>query len=290
VRTTPEAEDASSALLERVFGQTASTYTEVETMATTATVYLARPPSAAERADLKAGLRSISDCGLDVGPGEVRSGRVRREDWSQSWKRYFKTIEIGSALLIRPSWSRQRARRGQAMVVLDPGLSFGTGQHPTTGFCLRELVAARDRGQVQSLLDIGTGSGILAIVGAKLGYSRVRALDFDSVAVRVAKENTRRNRIESRIVITRTDLTRLPVHSTTLYDVICANLVDDLLIAEADKIIARLLPHGRLVLAGILATQFGGVRAAFTKRGLILVASRVEREWQSGTFAFPRRR
>src|SRR5439155_618396 len=84
-------------------------------------------------------------------------------------------------LLIKPSWSRRRARRGQAVVILDPGLSFGTGQHPTTVFCLRELARLRKPGERQAFLDIGTGSGILAVAAAKLGYSPVCASEFDHV-------------------------------------------------------------------------------------------------------------
>jgi len=233
---------------------------------------------------LRDGLRMIESCGLKVQPGRIFARKVRRQDWSESWKKYFKTVEIGRALMIKPSWSKQRPRKGQAVVVLDPGLSFGTGQHPTTLFCLQQLVGARTPGRPQSLLDIGTGSGILAIAAAKLGYTPVQAFDFDSVAVAVAARNAIRNGVQEAVVIRRRDLTKLAVQSNTKYQVICANLADDLLIAEGDKILNRLDSKGRLILAGILKTQFAGVRTTFENRGLSLVASRTEGEWQSGAF------
>ena len=142
---------------------------------------------------------------------------MRREDWAESWKRHFKPIEIGDALLVKPSWSKRRPRKNQAVVILDPGLSFGTGQHPTTAFCLREIVRlklAKERGRLarefktrhhadepsalQSFLDIGTGSGILAIAAAKLGYQPVHAFDFDAEAVRIARANARANRVQAK--------------------------------------------------------------------------------------------
>ena len=84
-------------------------------------------------------LRRIKQCGLKIGSGKIIIAKVRREDWAESWKRHFKPIEIGNSLLVKPSWSKRRPRKNQAVVILDPGLSFGTGQHPTTSFCLIKL-------------------------------------------------------------------------------------------------------------------------------------------------------
>src|SRR5439155_23112501 len=116
----------------------------------------------------------------------------------------------GLALLLKPSWSRCRARRGQAVVVLDPGLSFGTGQHPTTRFCLEQIVARRTQDRGQSFLDMGTGSGILAIAAAKLGYHPVAAFDVDAHAVRIARANARKNGVADTLHPRRQDLRQLP--------------------------------------------------------------------------------
>jgi ribosomal protein L11 methyltransferase len=190
-------------------------------------------------------------------------------------------------LLVKPSWSRRKAARGQSVVVLDPGLSFGTGQHPTTHFCLTQLVAARKPDTRQSFLDIGTGSGILAIAAAKLGYRPVQGYDFDPESVRVARENVARNKVSELFKPVRRDLLKTPKPRKACYDVVCANLLADLLISAREKILAHLRPDGRLVVAGILAREFEDVRLAYEQAGLRLVADRVENEWRSGCFARP---
>ncbi|MGN6555574.1 MAG: 50S ribosomal protein L11 methyltransferase [Verrucomicrobiota bacterium] len=281
--TTPEAEDAVSELLQSVLNQPASSYTDVETLQTTVTSYLEKKPDWTKtRRALMQGLDRIKQCGLNCGAGKPSLKQVRREDWAESWKRHFKPIEIGSALLIKPSWSKRPVRKGQAVVILDPGLSFGTGQHPTTSFCLQQLAERCD--SAQTFLDIGTGSGILAIAAAKLGYQSIEAFDFDPESVRVARENARKNRVPNKIHLYRADLTRLPKRSAKKYDVICANLISTLLIAERDRILARLKPDGVLIVAGILKSEFHEVEAAFAGAGFQLSASRSENEWRSGAF------
>jgi ribosomal protein L11 methyltransferase len=312
IATTPEAEEAVAELLLRVFGQTPSTYFDAETGETTVSTYLEKPVqwSAVSRAELRAGLAALTECGLDIGPGEISASKVRREDWAESWKRHFKPLEIGDALLLKPSWEKRKPRKGQAVVILDPGLSFGTGHHATTSFCLRQLVAGRrgaglgsrsgaggethasararnpdpNPAPLSSLLDIGTGSGILAIAAAKLGYSPVRCFDFDPESVRVAKANAVQNGVAHLVKPVRHDLTKLPLTSATRYHVVCANLIYDLLIAERDRILSRLRPDGVLVLAGILQTQFAKVERAYRGAGLKLISTEVEKEWQSGAF------
>ena len=186
--------------------------------------------------------------------------------------------------MVKPSWSGLKPRKGQAVVVLDPGLSFGTGQHPTTAFCLEQLVSHRRRAEPQSLLDIGTGSGILAIAAAKLGYAPVHAFDYDPEAIRVAAANARRNRVADRIRFSRQDLARFPVHRARRYSVVCANLISSLLLAEGRRIVGVLAQDGVLLLAGILKGEFPAVQAAYEGLGLRLVASRAQREWRSGAF------
>ena len=237
------------------------------------------------------GLKQIQGFGLSIGSGKVSFQKVKREDWAESWKRHFKAIEIGSALLIKPSWVKRRPKKAQAVIVLDPGLSFGTGQHATTSFCLHQLASRRPRSMqpaTRSFLDVGCGSGILAIAAAKLGYAPVDAFDFDPEAVRIARENARKNRVLRKIHITRGDVTRLPLRSQKKYDLICANLISTLLIGERARILARLKPKGVLVVAGILNNEFHLVQTAYESADLQLIASRVEKEWRSGTFTHGR--
>jgi ribosomal protein L11 methyltransferase len=288
VTTAPEAEDAVAELLGGAFGQPVSSYTDAETSQTAVSVYSPRRPdwSRVRQAQLASGLERIASSGLDIGPGKISLKGILREDWAESWKLHFKPVEIGSALLLKPSWSRRRPRKGQAVIVLDPGLSFGTGRHPTTAFCLRQLVAGRRSGETRSFLDIGTGSGILAIAAAKLGYAPVDAFDFDPQAVSVARANARRNGVSAKIRLWRQDLTKLPCRSRRKYSLVCANLISSLLLAERERILSRLRPDGVLVVAGILKVEFAQVQQAFAAAGLRLTASRSENEWRSGAFTW----
>jgi ribosomal protein L11 methyltransferase len=282
----PEAEEAVAELLSELFGRPASVYTEVETRRTTASVYLSKRSdwSPGKRTALRAGLRRLEKFGLDTGTGRIARTKLRREDWAESWKRHFQPIEIGRTLLIKPSWSKRQPRDAQAAVVLDPGLSFGTGQHPTTRFCLEQLVSARKVDSSQSFLDVGTGSGILAIAAAKLCYEPVEAFDCDAEAVRIARLNAKQNRVVSKLEVTRQDFTKLPGKASRRFDVVCANLTGDLLLTARGRLLARLKRSGRLVLAGVLKQEFPVIRRAYERAGLKLVAWRTKSEWQSGVF------
>lgn len=281
-----EAEEAVAEVLLELFGHPGSSYHDIELGTVTASIYLERTAdwNAATKSQLETRLALIRSSGLALGKGVVTAEKVRREDWAESWKRHFKPIAIGSALLVKPSWVKRKPKPGQAVVVLDPGLSFGTGQHPTTRFCLQQVAAAAKGDGCGSFLDIGTGSGILPIAAAKLGIKRIDAFDFDPDCVRISKGNAGRNRVGHRMKIFRGDLTKLPRQSRQRYDLVCANLIYDLLLAERERILNRLAPDGVLVLAGILRTQFAEVRTAYEQAGMKLIAGRQENEWESGAF------
>ena len=300
VTTLPEAEEAVSELLLNLCGQPCVTYTDLEAGVSNVSCYLDQKPDwVAVKKNLSASLAKIKKFGLKVGSAKTGCEKVRRENWAESWKRHFKPLVIGKSLLIKPSWSQRRPHRQQAVVMIDPGLSFGTGQHPTTSFCLRQVAAYRPkssksagkeksksqkRSLTPSLLDIGTGSGILAIAAAKLGYGPVEAFDFDPEAVKIARANARRNHVAEKIRIFSADVTHLPRRHSGQFSLVCANLISNLLISEQPSILSKLAPNGALVLAGILATEFKIVQKAYEKAGLKLIASRHEKEWCSATF------
>ncbi len=286
VVTSLEAEDAVVELLSRVFHRAAGVYTNEETKVTVASVYCPKRAdwNAKKGGALRDGLAAIKSSGLNIGTGKIEVRRVKRENWAESWKRHFKPLAIGSRLLIKPSWVKRRPKKNQAVVILDPGLSFGTGNHPTTAFCLAELAKRRRDNRPQSFWDVGTGSGILAIAAAKLGYQPVRAIDLDPEAVRVAQENARSNGVLPAISIGRADLAKLPMRTAQRYDFICANLISNLLVSQKRRILNRLRHGGTLVLAGILQCEFAFVQTAYEAAGLRLVASRIEGEWRSGAF------
>jgi ribosomal protein L11 methyltransferase len=286
VTTSLEAEDAVTELLGSILGRPASAYFNLETGVSLVSVFDEKPFPKSVCEEISVGLEQIKNCGLKIGAGKIETAKVKREDWAESWKKHFHPIEIGKALLVKPSWIKKRPRKNQAVVVLDPGLSFGTGQHPTTSFCLNEIVRANKRLATKSFLDVGTGSGILAIAAAKLGYKSVHAFDFDPESVRVAKVNARVNGISAEVKISRGDVTKLDTEPKKQFDLVCANLISNLLIAERKKIVAQMNRNGVLVLAGILRTEFLEVQTAFETLGLELIRCRSEKEWRSGSFSF----
>jgi ribosomal protein L11 methyltransferase len=293
VVTTLEAEDAVAEMLERSFACVTSSFFDFEKQTSRVTAFIPHKILTAEHEALRKDLASIKKCGLKIGSGKISIARVRREDWAESWKRHFKPIEIRDALLVKPGWSKKRPQKGQAVVILNPGLSFGTGQHPTTLFCLEEIVRNHTKRRhnpasinSSSFLDIGTGSGILAIAAAKLGYRRIRAIDFDPEAIHVARANARANGILKKIKIAHSDVAGLPIIPKEGFDLVCANLISNLILKERKRIIAQLNPDGVLVLAGILKIEFSQVQEAFEKLGLKLLSTRSKKEWRSGAFCF----
>lgn len=282
----PESDEAVAALLERIFGSPATVYSDAETGKSTASVHFrsGSRPSSRQVSRLEQGLRDLREFGWRLEPRKMVVARVRDRDWAHSWKRHFPDLVIRKRLVIKPPWSRRKLRRGETAVVLNPSMSFGTGHHPTTQFCLEQLVVRAGQGAEQSMLDAGCGSGILAIAAAKLGFHGIDAFDFDPQAVQVAKENAARNRVGDRMHIFRADLEKMPPRSRRKYDVVCANLMADLLIANAARLRSRIPRGGALLVAGILQKQFAGVERAMTGVGLSLATSSSVGEWTSGVF------
>ena len=267
-----EAEDAITELLSGILGQ-ASAYHDFETGQTTVSAFIVDQGAFRQgKLRILEGLRLIQECGLTPVRPRLTFRKVRHEDWAESWKRHFKPLEIGRRLLIKPSWSRRRAKAGQAVMILDPGLSFGTGHHPTTAFCLSELARCASKKTGSGFLDAGTGSGILAIAAAKLGFSPVDAFDYDLDALRVARANGQRNRVAAKIRFFRRDATKLPIDRK--YPVICANLSTDVLKQAIGRLARCLESGGLLVLAGILKGEFASIQGAAAKAGLRLVRRR----------------
>ncbi len=192
----------------------------------------------------------------------VRACRPR--DWTRFWRRHFQPLDIAGLLRIRPPWARARRTRGVAELVLDPGLSFGTGRHFTTRFCLERLVATIRAERPRSVLDAGTGSGILALAAARLGVPRVDAFDNDPLSVAHARENLRRNRLTGRVRLRVADALARPPRGA--YDLVVANLYGGLLVRLADVLAAA--ARRTLILSGIRELEADEVAAAFQSRGL----------------------
>ena len=201
-----------------------------------------------------------------LGPlGEVAVRRIADEDWLETWKAQFTPVRIGP-FFVRPSWSD--ARDDGIELVLDPGMAFGTGLHPTTRQCLEAVGDLEVRGR--SVLDVGTGSGILAIAAAKRGARPVVGVDVDPLAVRAATENAQRNDV--RVEIREGSAADV----SGRFDIVLANLVADVIVAVAADLRARLAPGGVVVCAGIVAEKEGSVREAL---GLEVVSRDQREDW-----------
>ncbi len=193
-------------------------------------------------------------------PGEL--SEVPDQDWGESWKQGLAPFAVGR-VFIRPSWTPAATPPGSVEVVLDPGMAFGTGTHPTTALCLAaldRLLAARPRA---ALLDVGTGSGLLAIAAKKLGAARAAGTENDPVALRVAGENAARNGVDLELHLTAPDAV------AGAFDVVVANILANTLMELAAAIAAKVAPGGALLLSGLLAGQEEAVRATYLARGLL---------------------
>lgn len=204
--------------------------------------------------------------------------RVRSEDWSSSWKSNFKPLRVGRRLMIVPTWEEAPLNPDDIVLRLDPGMAFGTGGHETTRLCLELLEGIMDGMPTlltPSVLDLGTGSGILAMAAVKLGAGRVCAVDIDPQAVEVARENLAINDLTEQVACSTTPLEELE----GTFDVILANILAEELVRLAPLLIRHLSPGGALVLSGILAEKEPLVRAGFASPELEYQETRQQGEW-----------
>lgn len=214
--------------------------------------------------------------------GELQVQVVDEADWAAAWKQHFRVLRVGRRLVIRPTWRRHRAAPDDVVLAVDPGMAFGTGLHPTTRLCLAGLEEMAERGHVAGarVLDVGCGSGILAIAAARLGAATVLGVDTDPVAVDATTANARRNRV-ARIVRARRG--SVPVLEPP-HDVVLANLIASLLVTLAAELYRAVRPGtglggsgGRLLASGIFTDREPEVRRALAAAGF-----HVGRRWAEG--------
>lgn len=245
------------------------------------TIYAADPETAAENLALVTNaVKEWTPLGVRI--SAIEPFELKKEDWAEVWKKYFDVIPVSETLVIKPSWLDVERKPGMAVVEIDPGMSFGTGQHATTYYCLKTIDRLAGKPGVKSMLDAGCGSGILTIAAALRGYDPVDAFDNDPDAVRIAAENLALNCIG----------TVSPVVGDAAvwqgraerYDLVCANILGHLLVAFRNNIVNWVRPGGYLTLAGILSTEFDGVAAAFIELGFEELDRETLREWTSGLF------
>ena len=215
---------------------------------------------------------------FDLRPiGEVTTRLVDEADWAEEWKRHFPVLRVGRRVVIRPTWRRHRAVRDEVVLALDPGMAFGTGLHPTTRLCLAALEGLADRSALvgRRLLDVGCGSGILAIAGVRLGAASALGVDTDPIAIEATTANARRNRIGRRI---RAREGTLPSGEGP-FDVVVANLIASLLVRLAGDLAGEVAGGGTLLASGIFVDRETEVRDGFAAAGLRVTNRLAEGDW-----------
>lgn len=197
---------------------------------------------------------------------------VAEEDWANAWKQHFKPQRIGERMVIKPSWEDYTPQPNDLVIEMDPGMAFGTGLHATTRLCLRALETHLKPGE--TLADVGTGSGILAIGGVLLGAPTAVATDIDPLAVRIAQENIDRNHLGDRI---RAEERALPPEGP--FDVVVANILPDVILGMAEELIGATRKGGLLIVSGIIEGRADEVRLGLQERGVTVVETQAEGEW-----------
>ena len=202
------------------------------------------------------------DLGFDAGKLEVICDTFAEEDWAENWKKAFKPFRLGKNMVIKPGWMDCEIREGDKVIEIDPGMAFGTGTHETTGMCV-ELVEKYVR-EGMSAIDVGTGTGILAIAAAHMGAKDILAIDIDRVAVRVAAENVRINGYEGLI---RCEAGNLLDNVNEKADIVIANIIADVIIMIAAPVKNHIAEGGKFICSGISSERRQDVYDALIEAG-----------------------
>jgi len=222
--------------------------------------------------------------GIDLSRVEVTEGDLLKEDWSEKWKEFFHAEKISDRLVIKPSWESYQASPEDIVIEIDPGMSFGTGNHGTTRGCL-QLLDKLSLDIKGTFLDMGCGSGILSMAASKLGIKEIDAFDYDENSVLIAKENISLAGCENINAVVANLYEFKPAKK---YDLVIANILASVLIDNVSIIVGSLKPGDctRLVLSGILHEQFPKVQETFEYEGLVLVEHVKIDKWSTGLFKF----
>ncbi len=228
-------------------------------------------------------LKQMDDDG-QYGTLSITTDKVKDEDWSEIWKQYFHPIPVGEKILIQPAWETAENTEGKAVFTVNPGMSFGTGSHPSTRFCIEEIEKHLKKGD--TVLDLGCGSGILSIIALLLGAQSATAIDIDPNAVDVAYRNLRLNHLtDENYHVMAGDILTDPKLQEQLgaYDVVIANIVADVIIGLSGFVKKFIKEDGTFICSGIILERLDEVTAALEKAGLLIQCIRKDDDWAAIT-------
>jgi ribosomal protein L11 methyltransferase len=215
---------------------------------------------------------------------KIRSKLLKDKNWRESYKRYFKPVKVSKRIVVKPDYEEYTAKGSEKVILINPEMAFGIGNHPTTKMCIKymdEMLMNRTDADCLSMLDAGTGSGIIAIAAAFLGMRNIYGFDIDKTAYDTACENIRKNGVE--------DLVKLGCHGIKMvkgeYDIVIANILANILIYIKDDLIKLTSKGGDLILSGILEAEKDMVVKAFSSNpDVVLLSSKREGEWKALRF------
>ncbi len=233
---------------------------------------------------LKPRVNELRDFDIDIGDVAYSAVVVDDEDWANAWKQYFKPLRVSESLTIKPTWEQYEAAPGEKIIELDPGMAFGTGTHPTTALCLRTLESVVRGGE--EMIDVGTGSGILAIGACKLGVKSVLALDLDPVAVSSAISNVSLNGLSEAVEVRLSDLlgvlqenSEAAVAVTVPVDLVVANILAEIILLFVQDVYDALKPGGIYIASGIYKNKETNVEEGLLQHGFELVEKQRDEDW-----------
>ena len=237
--------------------------------------YIPESSDLIDKIDLvKQSVALLPQFGLNIGTGEVSVVEVREEDWSTSWKKYYKPTKVGNKIVVKPIWEEYNPGADEIVIKMDPGMAFGTGTHETTMMCVQQLEQCVF--ERCTVFDVGCGSGILSIAAAKLGAKKVIGIDYDKVAVNVAGKNVIENEVDSIVEIKHGNLMDV---ITEKADIIVANIIADVVILLSKNIKNFLKNDGFFIASGIILDKIKEVKHNLVMSGLEIVEIGMMGEW-----------
>ncbi len=241
--------------------------------------YVSSTPAGRKKiAALEKYIDSIAEIFPELEKPSFQSRDVSDANWGEEWKKYFKPLRLSKNIVIKPTWERYTPEHRDIVIDIDPGMAFGTGQHPSTRMCLEAIedILLKDRSIKKfRVLDVGTGTGILGISCAKLGAESVLAVDIDPKAVEIARKNAVINGVEDRMKIVNRDLRRMKGS----FDLIVANLTAETLLKLKPYLISMADPGRYLVISGIIEQSAGKVEESFLAENMVIEKAIREKEW-----------
>ena len=224
-------------------------------------------------------IKALESRGVNTAPAVQTTAELQDEDWSDTWKQYFHTEKPGERVVIKPTWEEYEPKDDEVVIELDPGAAFGTGTHATTSMCIRQLEKLVKPGM--TVFDVGTGSGILSIISAKLGATNIQAVDYDDSVLKIVEENLEQNNVQDIISVAQSDLMQ-NVHGKA--ELVIANIIADIIIRLFDQLDEHLEQGGTLLTSGIIEDRIEDVLAAAEKHGYGVVERLENKGWACITF------